>query len=154
MNFYPSDELPKNPSIPATTVIPVLPYPDVREAVEWLTRVFGFSERLQIADHRSQMNVGGGAIIVAEYIDRDRRPQPGADYVCHQTMVRVPDVQAHYEFVLSCGAKVLSEPTDHVYGERQYAVQDLGGHRWIFSQTLADSDPGEWGDEHVKLLIP
>lgn len=36
---------------------------------------------------------------------------------------------------------------DHPYGERQYTVQDLGGHAWTFSQTLADVDPASWGGE-------
>ncbi|MBS1727305.1 MAG: VOC family protein [Armatimonadetes bacterium] len=154
MKFYAPNELPKNHSVPGSTVVPVLPYPDVREAVEWLTRVFGFAERLRIAEHRSQMNAGDGAIIVAEYIDRDQRPQRGAQYACHQIMVRVPDVNAHHQHVLDCGGEVLSEPTDYPYGERQYVVRDIGGHRWIFSETLRDSLPSEWGDENVQLLIP
>jgi uncharacterized glyoxalase superfamily protein PhnB len=33
-----------NRSIPAATVIPVLIYPDVREAVEWLSTAFGYWE--------------------------------------------------------------------------------------------------------------
>lgn len=44
-----------NRSVPAATVIPVLIYPDVREAVAWLTAAFGFVERLRIGEnHRSQ----------------------------------------------------------------------------------------------------
>jgi uncharacterized glyoxalase superfamily protein PhnB len=44
-----------NRSIPSATVIPVLIYPDVREAVDWLSAAFGFSERVRIGeDHRSQ----------------------------------------------------------------------------------------------------
>jgi uncharacterized glyoxalase superfamily protein PhnB len=31
-----------NRSIPRATVIPVLVYPDVREAVDWLVGAFGF----------------------------------------------------------------------------------------------------------------
>jgi uncharacterized glyoxalase superfamily protein PhnB len=43
-----------NRSIPMSTVVPVLIYPDVREAVAWLTAAFGFSERVQIGEnHRS-----------------------------------------------------------------------------------------------------
>ena len=50
-----------NRSIPSTTVIPVLIYPDVREAVAWLSAAFGFVERLQIGEsHRSQLTVGDG----------------------------------------------------------------------------------------------
>ena len=35
-----------NRSIPSAVVIPVLIYPDVREAVAWLSTAFGFEERL------------------------------------------------------------------------------------------------------------
>ena len=30
------------------------------------------------------------------------------------------------------------EPTDFEYGERQYSAEDLAGHQWTFSETLAD----------------
>jgi len=43
------------------------------------------------------------------------------------------------------GARVPSEPTDYEYGERQFSVTDPGSHQWIFSQTLADVAPEEWG---------
>jgi hypothetical protein len=39
-----------NRSIPAATVIPVLIYPDVRNAVDWLCAAFGFAERVRIAE--------------------------------------------------------------------------------------------------------
>jgi len=41
-----------NRSIPSSTIMPVLGYPDVRQAAAWLCRTFGFTERLRIADHR------------------------------------------------------------------------------------------------------
>ncbi len=63
-----------NRSVPSTTVIPVLIYPDVREAVDWLSRAFGFAERVQIGeDHRSQLSFGEGAVIVGD-VRGDRRP--------------------------------------------------------------------------------
>jgi uncharacterized glyoxalase superfamily protein PhnB len=146
-------QLPKNRSIPSPMVIPVLPYPDVRAAVKWLEEVFGFKERLQIAEHRAQMNIGeGGAMIVAEYIG-GQRPQVGADYTTHSTMVRIDDVNAHFEHVTSLGAEILEPLTDHVFGERQYVVRDIGGHRWTFSQTLRDMHPSDWADENVILKV-
>jgi hypothetical protein len=43
-----------NRSIPPTTVIPVLSYPDVRDAVAWLSASFGFVARVRIGeDHRA-----------------------------------------------------------------------------------------------------
>jgi uncharacterized glyoxalase superfamily protein PhnB len=38
--------------MPPSILIPELAYPDVRQAVDWLCRCFGFVERLRIADHR------------------------------------------------------------------------------------------------------
>ncbi len=39
-----------NRSIPGSVVIPVLIYPDVREAVRWLGESFGFVERVRIGE--------------------------------------------------------------------------------------------------------
>jgi uncharacterized glyoxalase superfamily protein PhnB len=134
-----------NRSIPSSTVIPVLVYPDVRAAVAWLTDVFGFAERLRIGeDHRSQLAVGdGGAVIVGDVRNERRPPRPGE--VTHSVMVRVDDVSAHHARAASHGAHVVMEPTDFEYGERQYTVEDLAGHQWTFSETLADVDPADWG---------
>ncbi len=33
------------------------------------------------------------------------------------------------------------------FGERQYTAEDLAGHQWTFSETLADMAPEEWGGE-------
>lgn len=41
-------------------------------------------------------------------------------------------------------AKILMEPTDFEYGERQYAAADPAGHRWTFYRTLDDTDPKAW----------
>ena len=64
-----------NRSIPSATVIPVLIYPDVREAVAWLTAAFGFAERREdrrgpsLADERPRRRRGD---------HRRRPPRPRA----------------------------------------------------------------------------
>ena len=55
----------ENRSVPAATVIPVLSYEDVGEASAWLCETFGFRERLRIGDHRIQLTLGEGAVILA-----------------------------------------------------------------------------------------
>ncbi len=35
------------------------------------------------------------------------------------------------------------------FGERQYTAEDLVGHLWTFSETLADMAPEEWGGKTV-----
>lgn len=123
-----------NRSVPEATVIPELPYPDVREAVDWLSRAFGFTERLQIGDHRAQLVYEGGAVIAIQ------GDAPGSTL-----LVRVADADTHHARAAGAGAKILSEPEDYPYGERQYSAVDLGGHRWTFSESTADVDPAEWG---------
>jgi uncharacterized glyoxalase superfamily protein PhnB len=138
-----------NRSIPSDTVIPVLVYPDVREAVEWLTNAFGFEERLQIGEnHRSQMRFGDGAVIAAD-VRRDQKP-PRAGEVTHLVMVRIDDARAHCERAREHGARILMEPTDFEYGERQYTAEDPAGHRWTFSETLDDVHPEAWGGTLVE----
>jgi uncharacterized glyoxalase superfamily protein PhnB len=138
-----------NRSIPAATVIPVLIYPEVREAVDWLSTAFGFQERLRIGDaHRSQLKVGDGAVIVADVRCEQSAPREGE--VTHLVMVRIDDARAHCERARSHGARILTEPTDWEYGERQYVAEDPAGHRWTFSETLDDVAPAEWGGTLVE----
>lgn len=59
--------------------------------------------------------------------------------------MRVEDARAHCEQAREHGARILQEPTDFDYGERQYSAEDPAGHQWTFSETLADVAPEEWG---------
>ncbi len=126
-----------NRSIPAATVIPELAYADVPAAAAWLCAAFGFSERLRIADHRIQLVLGDGAVVVVQ----SNVAAPAG----HGLLVRVEDVDAHCERARRAGAAIVGEPTTWPYGERQYGALDPGGHRWTFSQTVADADPADWG---------
>ncbi|MFG2040950.1 VOC family protein [Dactylosporangium sp. NPDC048998] len=133
-----------NRSIPAAQVVPVLTYPDVRAAVAWLEAAFGFAERVRIGeDHRAQLRFGEGALIVAD--TGSERAAPAGGGVTHSVLVRVDDARAHCERARAHGARILMEPTDFEYGERQYHAEDLAGHRWTFSETLADVAPEQWG---------
>jgi uncharacterized glyoxalase superfamily protein PhnB len=138
-----------NRSIPAATVIPVLTYPDVRAAVNWLTAAFGFVERVRIGvDHRAQLQVGDGAVIVAD-VHGDRRP-PRPSEVTQSVIVRIDDVRIHCARARTNGARILAEPHDFEFGERQYIAEDPAGHQWTFSETLADVAPEDWGGESVR----
>jgi uncharacterized glyoxalase superfamily protein PhnB len=133
-----------NRSIPKATVIPILVYPDVRAAVDWLGTAFGFVERVQIGeDHRAQLSFGDGAVILGDVRNDRRPPRPGE--ATHSVLVRVDDARAHCERAREHGARIVEEPTDFPYGERQYTAEDLAGHQWTFSQTIADVAPEDWG---------
>ncbi len=140
--------LPPNRSIPQATVIPVLIYPDVREAVDWLCTAFGFVEHLFIGEnHRAQLGFGDGGLIIGDVRGDRRPPRPGES--TSAVMVRVEDARAHCEHARAHGARVDEDPIDYAYGERQYHAEDPWGHRWTFSQTLADVAPEEWGGTTV-----
>ena len=135
----------RNRSVPDATVIPVLSYVDVTEAAEWLCRVFGFRERLRIGQHRVQLTLGNGALVVTS---GDNNTDRG---LSHSVLVRVDDVDSHHRRAVAAGAIEIQPPADYPYGERQYTVDDIGGHRWTFSQSIADVDPADWGGTAVDL---
>src|SRR5262245_66684856 len=85
-----------NRSMPSGVVIPTLAYPDVRVAVEWLCRAFGFAERLRIGDHRSQLSFGEGAVVVTGLrVDPDASSPPASSNRCgHSGMAGVAAVDA------------------------------------------------------------
>jgi uncharacterized glyoxalase superfamily protein PhnB len=140
-----------NRSMPPCTIIPELAYASVGEAATFLCEAFGFRERLRIPNHRSQLCFGAGAIVVVE---KPQRPPPSrsANFTPdpeperrHSLLLRVDDVESHYERAKLKGAWIVHPPTDYPYGERQYTAEDPGGHRWTFSQTIADIAPEAWG---------
>jgi uncharacterized glyoxalase superfamily protein PhnB len=89
------------------------------------------------------MKAGDGCITIAE----DNVKPNGS----HITQVRIEDASAHCERARQHGARILTEPVDHMYGERQYNAEDFAGHRWDFTQTIADIDPKDWGGIPVNL---
>lgn len=138
-----------NRSIPRATVIPVLTYSDVRGAVTWLSASFGFVERVRIGeDHRAQMSVGDGAVILADVSGDRQAPDPAVK--TSSVTVRVDDVSALRDRAAEQGGIVLMEPTDFAFGERQCTIVDPWGHHWTFSQTIADVLPEDWGGETIR----
>jgi hypothetical protein len=78
-----------NRSIPASTIVPILIYPEVREAVAWL----------------------GGAVIVGDVRADRRAPRPGE--ITHSVLVRVDNAHAHCERAREHGARIIAEPADY-----------------------------------------
>ena len=132
-----------NRSMPPGTIIPELAYPDVLAAAAWLCETFGFQERLRIGAHRVQLVFGGASVVVVE--------QPPLGAGMDSIMVRVENVDTHYAHASRQGARILNPPADHPYGERQYTAQDQAGRRWTFSQSIADTNPADWGGQLFEV---
>ena len=121
------------------TIIPQLPYGDIRAALSFLERAFGFQEirssRMEGADgvlHHALVEFGDGVIgIGTQGAHGAISPQSGgieSQYIS----VYVTDVDAHYERALAAGARIASGPREHFGGVRVYEALDPEGHRWRF----------------------
>lgn len=148
-----------NRSAPPGPVVPGRFYNDVGAAIDWLCGAFGFSElyRYGPSDHPlgAFLPTGPGGAVALQISrvgqspgwddDAELRPPRPGEPISGGISVRVDDVDAHYERATAFGAQVLQAPTTYAFGERQYTAVDLAGHRWGFTQSVADVDPREWG---------
>jgi len=139
----------RNRSVPVDGVLPHIVYQNVADALAWLATTFGFTEYYRYGEpggpvSGAQMYLGNAYIMV-------KAAQPGAaspaqlGYGTQSLTVFVDNVDAHYQRTKSAGAKITEELHETCYGERQYGVEDLDGHRWLFSQHARDISPDEWG---------
>lgn len=140
-----------NRSVPSEILLPHIVYRDVPQAISWLTRVFGFVEHYRYGDPVSgaQMHLGNAWIML-------RAARPGMatpaelGFGTQSLTVFVDDVDAHFENAKSAGARIVEALHETAYGERQYGVEDLDGHHWLFSKHARDVSPEEWGATPVR----
>src|SRR5688572_5470659 len=108
-----------NRSAPHARVVCVLTVADVRAAVDWYGRVFGFVEHVQIGEgHRAQLGLPGGP--PAELIVAEVRPgrRTATDDRSHQILLKVADAAGVTERARDAGATVTDPIRDWEYGER------------------------------------
>jgi uncharacterized glyoxalase superfamily protein PhnB len=137
-----------NRSAPTATIVPVLVYDDVEQAIRFMVDALGFVEHLRAHGqdgrvNHAQLKFGDGAVIIGRQGGPFKIPASSA--VSHMVHVSIDGVDAHYERASRHGANILEAPHDMPFGVRQYTIQDTGGHWWTFSQNIADVAPAEWG---------
>jgi uncharacterized glyoxalase superfamily protein PhnB len=136
----------QNRSVPPNTLLPHVVYEDVAKAIEWLSTTFGFTEHYQYGDPVSgaQLHLGGAYVMIVG-VRPDRVTPAQAGHATQMLTVFIEDVDAHYARTKAAGANIWEELHETVYGERQYGVEDVAGHPWLFSQHVRDLSPDEWG---------
>jgi uncharacterized glyoxalase superfamily protein PhnB len=119
------------------TVVPQLPYEDIRAALSFLERAFGFREipssRLEGADgvlHHALVEFGDGVIGIGTQGAHGAISPKSAGIESQYISVYVDDVDAHYQRALAAGAQIARALRDH----RAYEALDVEGHRWRFLQ--------------------
>lgn len=139
----------KNRSVPADIVLPHVVYQNVADTIAWLSKAFGFSEHYRYGDPEApisgaQMHLGDAWIMLRSARAGCLSPAQ-LGYGTQSLTMFVEDIDAHFRKAQSAGAKILEDLHEIVYGERQYGVEDLDGHPWLFSQHARDVSPEEWG---------
>jgi len=107
-------------------IYPFMRFADADAALEWLSRAFGFEERVAyrseegVVEH-AEISLGPGIVMFG----------PG-DPASQGVYVAVEDADAHYERAKAAGAEIVRELEDTDYGSREYTARDLEGHVWSF----------------------
>jgi len=135
-----------NRSVPSNSLLPHICYTDIVQAIAWLTTTFGFIEHYRYGDPISgaQVYLGNAWMMLRTTKAGSASPRQ-LGYGTQSLTIFVENVDSHFARTKSAGARILEDPHETIYGEWQYAVEDLDGHHWLFSQHARDVSPEEWG---------
>lgn len=135
-------------------VVPMLSYENPARAADWVAEAFGFRETGRWADADGRvthvnMELSGAVIMLGSPSREYQNPRHHAEvcdharawlstpFVVDGVLVYVDDIDAHFKRAEASGATVLSLVQDNSeVGQRQYRVEDLEGHRWMFAQPI------------------
>ena len=125
------------------TIVPQLPYQDIRAALSFLERAFGFREvpaargvRADGAIDHTMVEFGDGMIGLGAQGAHGAFSPKRAGTTTQYITVHVADIDAHHERALASGAEIVSRLHDHLREYRVYEALDPEGHRWRFLQWL------------------
>jgi uncharacterized glyoxalase superfamily protein PhnB len=136
----------ENRSVPTTVMLAHVTYRDLEAARSWLESTLGFEEHFRYGDPLAgiQMHLGDAWIMLN--LPTDKRDSPAElGKISQYLTIVVSDVDAHYDLAIACGATIVEELNETMYGERQFVLQDPEGHHWLIAQHARDVAPEEWG---------
>ncbi len=131
-----------------------LHYREPAAMIDWLCEAFGFELRLKVEGEggrieHSELTYGDGLIMVGGERFEEAEQRFGSRWLSPLTaggntqslMVYVDDLDAHCATARAKGARIVSEPSLHDYGDdywadRSYGCLDPEGHSWWFSQRI------------------
>ncbi len=130
---------------PKPDIYPRLAYNDELGAVDYLTRVFGFTEqreaRMEFDGHYlCWLRIGNGIVMLGHANAEVHRIHSPRDVGLTTAImhVYVPDIDSHYAHAVAEGADITMDLRDAFYGDRVYEATDPEGHRWHFGERFDD----------------
>ena len=139
--------MPQNPPKGYPSVMPYLLYEDSDAALEFFVNAFGFTEKLRMTGDDGRVNHAevqmNDGVIMFGTPPGDYKSPAKLGGKTQSVYVYVDDVDMHYERAKQAGAKIVREPEDQFYGDRNYGVEDPEGHEWYFGTHVRDVSPEE-----------
>src|SRR5881275_2385038 len=124
--------MPANPPPNMPRITPYLYYEDVASALTWLSRAFGFRERMRLPGPdgkigHAEMEFADGVIMMGCPGPNCQNPKR-LGHVTQTLYVYVDDVDKHFAHAKNAGATIVRELQDQFYGDRTYGAADPEGH--------------------------
>jgi uncharacterized glyoxalase superfamily protein PhnB len=121
-------------------VVPYLLYADADAAMDWLIKVFAFTERVRDKQsdgtvRHGELLLDNGGVIMLGSPGMDFRGPAQLGEVTQLQCITITDLLAHRDRAQAAGAHV-SEIKIRAHRARSYTVDDPEGHRWYFSEPL------------------
>ncbi len=141
-----------NRSVPANIYFAAHRLSERGAAIDWLKQTFGFTEHYRYGDpvNGAQLRLGEAWIMVREARHPGSKTPAQLGYGTQSLTIFIEDVDEHFRKTKAAGAKIVEELHETEYGERQYGVEDLDGHHWLFAKHARDVSPEEWGAKIAK----
>jgi PhnB protein len=134
-------KLPK--SSKSQSVMPYLLYRDVRQALAWLEKAFGFleiHERFEAEDgtiqHAAMVTRDGGDVIMMGCPGPKYKNPKKLGTATQMLYIYVENVDKHFARAKKLKPKVINKLEDTFYGDRRYGVEDPEGHQWYFATQV------------------
>jgi len=132
------------------SIIPMISYENGVQAMEWLCKAFGFTERTRWLDDsgrltHGELTLGDGVVMLASPTPDYQSPIHHREhcdaaaawsrtpYIVDGVLVYVENLQSHFDGAVAAGARILSAIETGGPGAR-YRAEDLEGHRWMFME--------------------
>ncbi|GAA2055443.1 VOC family protein [Williamsia deligens] len=152
------------PAVERPGALPYLAVDDAAAAIDWYVEHLGARLRgtpIEMEDGRighAELEMGGGAVYLAEAFDEIGLAAPAPGAVSVSLMLAVDDADAAVTQAATGGATVQREPYD-AHGSRTGVVIDPFGHRWMLSGPaptgIAADDRAHPGDVvYLSLWCP